>query len=66
MSNNKDLYQEQYCETHNQHYADFLKQCPICRGEILITSVIEENKIINEILQKVGKGEIKITEDKGV
>jgi len=31
----KPLYQEQYCEKHKQPFADFLPQCPICRGEEL-------------------------------
>ena len=26
-------YREQYCKIHDQHYADFLHECPICRGE---------------------------------
>jgi hypothetical protein len=26
-------YNQQYCKKHKQYYADFLHQCPICRGE---------------------------------
>ena len=26
-------YTQQYCEKHKQYYADFLHECPICRGE---------------------------------
>ena len=29
----KQKYREQYCKIHDQHYADFLSRCPICRGE---------------------------------
>lgn len=32
----KELYREQYCEKHKQYYADFLHECPICRGEKMI------------------------------
>lgn len=32
-------YREQYCEKHNQHYADFLSRCPICRGEEMNNSL---------------------------
>lgn len=27
------LYQEQFCEKHNQHYGSHLHRCPICWGE---------------------------------
>lgn len=29
------LYQEQYCEKHNQRYGAHLHRCPICWGEEL-------------------------------
>jgi hypothetical protein len=32
---NKPKYTQQYCKKHNQEYADYLHQCPICRGEKL-------------------------------
>lgn len=31
----KPLYQDQYCEKHDQWYADFLHKCPVCRGEAM-------------------------------
>lgn len=31
----KPKYDQQYCEKHNQKYADFLNECPICVGEKL-------------------------------
>lgn len=27
------LYKEQYCKKHNQYYADYMSDCPICIGE---------------------------------
>jgi hypothetical protein len=47
----KPLYNEQYCKKHNQHYADFLRNCPICVGEEMV---------------KPKKMEKNPTEDKGV
>lgn len=45
-------YNEQYCEKHNQYYAEFLNKCPICRGEeldgfmkITYHGSLEENKM---------------------
>jgi len=29
------MYDEQYCEKHKQHYAEGLRECPICVGEEL-------------------------------
>jgi hypothetical protein len=29
----EELYREQYCPIHDQHYSKTLKQCPICVGE---------------------------------
>jgi hypothetical protein len=34
-------YQEQYCKKHNQHYADFLHECPICAGEKMVKPPVE-------------------------
>lgn len=31
----KPKYNQQYCEEHKQGYADYLHECPICRGEKL-------------------------------
>jgi len=31
-----ELYKEQYCEKHNQHYGYHLHQCPICVGEEMV------------------------------
>lgn len=33
-------YDEKYCDTHNQPYADYLNGCPICAGEKLKGSMI--------------------------
>lgn len=30
-----EKYREQYCQKHDQHYADFLRECPVCVGEEL-------------------------------
>lgn len=29
------MYDEQYCEKHDQRYAEYLHGCPICYGEEL-------------------------------
>ena len=34
------MYDEQFCKKHNQHFADFLPRCPICRGEEMAGPVI--------------------------
>lgn len=31
--NKKSKYNQQYCKKHNQYYADYLPECPICKGE---------------------------------
>jgi hypothetical protein len=40
-----EKYREQYCEKHNQYYAEFLKECPICRGEKTKVALRENNPI---------------------
>lgn len=30
---NKPDYSEKHCQKHNQDYADFLTECPVCAGE---------------------------------
>lgn len=32
-------YQQQYCQKHDQYFADFLARCPICIGETLKPAV---------------------------
>ena len=39
-----ELYQEQYCEKHNQHYGEHLHQCPICAGEKLDGYMLKKDK----------------------
>lgn len=46
-------YQEQYCKKHNQYYASYLPQCPICRGEKMSKSHREAVEKINEKLRKI-------------
>jgi len=29
----KPTYDEKYCPKHNQRYAEFLDECPVCVGE---------------------------------
>jgi hypothetical protein len=47
-----------YCEKHDQHYMNFLHECPICRGELLgarIKAGLPHTLRIRAIRRKDGK-----------
>jgi len=37
-------YEEQYCKKHDQKYAGFLKECPICVGERMNGYMLKDKK----------------------
>lgn len=53
----KPGFDEQYCSRHNQHYADFLVECPVCVGERMEAS--GEEICIEETQRKPVKPEQK-------
>lgn len=37
-----------HCKKHNQEYEDYLKECPICVGELLKGTMIERIILVKE------------------
>lgn len=56
--NDKPIYDQQYCEKHDQKYGDHLHACPICVGEKYGEMKIAEQPNIMEATKSM--------EDKGV
>lgn len=59
MAKGDSLYQDQFCEKHNQYYGAHLHECPICVGEKFDISTVNSPDIRR-------KNAMKYKKDKGV
>ena len=48
----KNLFDQKFCKIHNQKYADFLQECPVCVGERMIVEEEIPRKFARKITER--------------